>query len=118
MAALAQSSGGVYLHVLQPNQWWTKPAGEYPPIEREHIYKWVVPLIEKGYPLLAERMGLLERSGVQVFDATAVFRGVPWREVYVDDCCHYTDRGNALLATSIAQRVAKAVPAKRDPRGG
>ena len=118
MAALTQSSGGLYLHVLQPNQWWTKPAGEYPPIEREHIYKWVVPLIEKGYPLLAERMTVLERSGVQVFDATAVFRGVPWRDVYVDDCCHYTDKGNALLAMSIAQRVAKAAPAKRDPRGG
>lgn len=118
MAAMTQASGGHYLHVLQPNQWWTKPAGTYPPIEREHIYKWVVPLIEQGYPLLAERMTLLAHSGVQVYDASAVFRGAAWRDVYVDDCCHYTDKGNALLATAIAERVAKALAARRAPAGG
>ncbi len=118
MAAMTQSSGGLYLHVLQPNQWWSRPAGEYPPIEREHIYKWVVPLIEEGYPLLAERMASLARSGVQVYDASAVFGGVPWRDAYVDDCCHYTDKGNALLATAIAERVAKALLGQQVRSGG
>ncbi len=105
MAAQARDAGSLYLHVIQPNQWWKAAAGEYEPIARDHIYKWVVPLIESGYPELVARAPELARAGVAVLDATAIFRGRASRDVYVDDCCHYTDAGNAMLGEAIAARV-------------
>lgn len=104
MADLVRPTGALYLHVMQPNQWW-KAAGNYQPIEKDHIYKWVIDLINNGYPKLVSRVPALAASGVAILDATNVFRSLPWREVYIDDCCHYTDKGNALLGAKIAERV-------------
>lgn len=109
MSALARDSGSHYLHVLQPNQWAHTVVGEYEPIDLDHIYKWVVSLVGQGYPQLQARGPNLAGAGVPVLDATAVFRGRAWREVYVDDCCHYTDAGNALLGSAIAARVGPLV---------
>ena len=76
------------------------------------------PGAEQGYPALiraieAERT---KGGGVPVFDATHVFD----REsspVYIDDCCHYTLRGNILLADFIASAVLKSQSPPTSPRG-
>ena len=44
-------------------------------------------------------------------DATGIFDREP-SAVYIDDCCHYTLRGNQLLADAIARQVFSA---KRAP---
>jgi len=49
---------------------------------------------------------MLKEKGVSVLDATAAFRGQAWRDVYGDDCCHYTEKGNAMLASIISDRLA------------
>lgn len=111
MADMLRSSGAIYLHVLQPNQWWAR-AGAYEPISKDHIYQWVIPLINTGYPKLASRVPGLRNSGVNILDATMLFREVPSRDVYIDDCCHLTDKGNALLGTRVAEEVQRLPPAK------
>jgi hypothetical protein len=56
--------------------------------------------VEKGYPVLARQ----QTSGLRFLDATRLFDREP-SPVYMDDCCHYTARGNQLLAASIAQHI-------------
>jgi hypothetical protein len=43
-------------------------------------------------------------EGVAAADATGIFDDEPL-PVYVDNCCHYTQRGNDLLAEFIARAV-------------
>ena len=44
-----------------------------------------------------------------IFDATRVFDAEP-SPVYVDDCCHYTRKGNELLADFVARAVLSVRP--------
>lgn len=105
MAALARDEGAVYLHVIQPNQWW-REAGAYHPIAADHVFGWVAEPVNRGYPALVARAAALRAAGVEVLDATLLFKDLPAREVYVDDCCHYTPEGNDRLAKAIADAIA------------
>ncbi|MCC6471675.1 MAG: hypothetical protein IT563_25400 [Alphaproteobacteria bacterium] len=105
MAALARDAGAIYLHVIQPNQWW-RESGDYRPIAADHIYGWVIEPVNKGYPALVERVPSLRAAGVEVLDATLLFKGQPDRAVYADDCCHYTAEGNERLMSAIADAIA------------
>jgi len=105
MAAMARQAGTLYLHVLQPNQWW-RESGSYRPIAEDHIYGWVVELVNKGYPELVARMPALRAAGVEVLDATMLFKDQDLRAAYIDDCCHYTVAGNDQLSGAIADAVA------------
>lgn len=116
MADLVRQRGAVYLHVIQPNQWW-KAAGEYRPIALDHIYRWVIEPVNKGYVQFESRMPQLKAAGVDVLDATLLFKGQPDRRVYIDDCCHYTDAGNEMLMEAVARAVADIHLHGRAPRG-
>jgi hypothetical protein len=105
MAAMARDHGAIYLHVVQPNQWWHE-SGRYRPIAEDHIYGWVIDPVNRGYPALVERAAQLRAEGVGVLDATLLFKDVPDRRVYSDDCCHYTAEGNERLAKAIAEAIA------------
>lgn len=117
MAGLARQNGALYLHVVQPNQWW-RAAGEYQPIAADHIYGWVVGLVNKGYPALVAQAPALQAGGVELLDATLLFKDQPARAVYVDDCCHYTDLGNDVLARAIADQIAAIHAEGRAPPRG
>jgi hypothetical protein len=104
MATTLRNSGALYMHVIQPNQ-WLKTSGDYQPIDKDHIYKWVIDLVNDGYPRLLLQVPALVASGVPVYDATMIFRGLPARELYSDDCCHFTEKGAQLFATGIAKQV-------------
>ena len=105
MAKLMQGRTGIYLHVLQPNQWYRK-SGEYKAIDRDHIYKWVIEPVNRGYAALIERIPRLQAAGVHVLDATMIFRDIN-QGIYADDCCHYTDAGYDLLFKIVAQEIAR-----------
>ena len=62
------------------------------------------PLVEDGYPALAEAAQALTDAGAAFFDATRIFDGER-TPVYIDDCCHYTLQGNQLLADFIASAI-------------
>jgi hypothetical protein len=99
-----------YVHVLQPNQYFTKR--KFGDAEARVALNSTTPFkppVERGYPVL-ERAGAALKEREHFFDATAIFDGEPLA-VYDDDCCHYTQRGNDLLADFIASRVVEATPA-------
>lgn len=109
MAELTRAQGGLYLHILQPNQWF-KPSGEYEPINPAHPYGFVIKPVNQGYKAMLIRAPELTAKGVPFLDATMVFVGQPAREVYIDDCCHYTLKGNNILAAAVAKALATAKP--------
>ena len=93
-----------YLHVLQPNQYFTRRTfraeearvalNDSTPFKRA---------VENGYPVLERTVSTL--SGKESFlDGTSAFDREP-AAVYEDDCCHYTDRGYEILAELIAERA-------------
>jgi hypothetical protein len=104
MHDMLAARGVPYLHVLQPNQYFTTRTFSAEEariaLNANQPFKRVV---ELGYPVLQREAAPLAAKE-QFLDATAAFD----REaaaMYEDDCCHYTDRGNEVLADVIARRV-------------
>lgn len=109
MASLVQASGGVYVHVLQPNQYvpGSKAMGDQ---ERAVAYLEDSPnrpLVERGYPLLRSAGEALRGEGVLFLDMSMVFGAVA-EPLYEDSCCHFNTKGNELLANAIGQALADA----------
>jgi hypothetical protein len=104
MQTMLSARGIPYFHVLQPNQYFTTRSfsAEEAKVARSDASPFKTGA-EKGYPLLVkESEGL--KSRVNFLNATGIFD----REssaVYLDDCCHYTLRGNQLLADAIAKQI-------------
>lgn len=107
MARLAESAGAEYLHILQPNQWF-REAGAYTPIAADHVYEWVIDPINEGYPRLRAAAGELEAAGVHFLDGSLLFKGQAERDVYFDDCCHYSARGYHLIFEAAARLLAES----------
>jgi len=105
MDQMVEARGGAYFHFLQPNQYFTtrrfEPGEAAIALNDASPYK---PFIEGGYPALAEAAPRLTDAGVAFFDATGVFDRVDV-PAYLDDCCHYTLRGNRALADFIATSI-------------
>jgi hypothetical protein len=107
MQTMLSARGIPYFHVLQPNQYFTTRS--FSAAEAKVARSDASPFKQgaaKGYPLLVrESEGL--KSRVNFLNATGIFD----REsaaVYMDDCCHYTLRGNQILAEAIAQQILSA----------
>jgi hypothetical protein len=96
MALLAHQHGAVYVHLLQPNQ-WDAATGSYDPMNPDHPYEWVINPVNETYQLFRSAGLNLKQSGVNFVDITALFNEQQSREVYIDDCCHYTQLGNELI---------------------
>ena len=110
LSELAAVAGAEYYHFLQPNQY--VPGGK--PLSaaelaccynaggtRERIY-------QDLYPNMVQFGEKLSRRPVNYFDLSYIFRGN--REtLYRDDCCHFNDRGNELLAVAMVERMAPAL---------
>lgn len=111
MAALAHSTGGEYVHVLQPNQYdkGAKPMGAE---ERKVAVRADQPYREgvvRGYALLSREGERLREEGVTFLDARRAFADVA-APLFVDDCCHVGPEGSERLVRWIAQRL----PARSD----
>jgi hypothetical protein len=106
MKALLDARGIPYVQVLQPNQYHTTRRFTAPEatiaLSASSPFK---PGVERGYPVLREAANAAHLSTTMTFlDATRIFDAEP-SPVYMDDCCHYTLRGNQLLADFIATGV-------------
>ena len=107
MQTMLAARGVPYFHVLQPNQYFTTRmfSADEARVARSDGSPFK-PGAEKGYPaLIAESEGL--KSRVNFLDATRIFDNER-APVYIDDCCHYTLRGNQLLAQAIARHILTA----------
>lgn len=109
MHRLSEANGAVYIHVLQPNQYYpgSKPLSDW---EQENC---LVPdqeygeAVARGYPLLIGAGRDLEASGVRFHDATLLFADID-DDIYADYFCHYNQRGNDLLAEAVAEFIIDA----------
>lgn len=106
MKEMLEQRGAAYVHLLQPNQYYTQrrftDAEAARALTDRSPYKRGV---EQGYPVLqAAARSVLQPGGVSFFDATGVLDGEP-APVYLDDCCHYTLVGNRLLADFVAASI-------------
>lgn len=117
MHRFCAANGIAYVHVLQPNQ-YVPGAKPFDEAERriafrdDHPYR---PIVERGYPLLVEAGASLRSSGVQFDDLSLLFAGR--REpLFVDDCCHFNERGNELLAARVADGVIAALSRRATDR--
>ncbi|MGH9238953.1 MAG: hypothetical protein ACRD3G_13015 [Vicinamibacterales bacterium] len=104
MRDMLASRGVRYLHVLQPNQYFTRRVfGEEEAriaLNDEQPFKQPA---AQGYPVLARAAAAF--AGKEEFvDGTTAFDSET-AAVYEDDCCHYTDRGYEILAELIASKV-------------
>jgi hypothetical protein len=104
MRDMLAARGVRYLHVLQPNQYFTRRvfSDEEARVALNDRQPFKQP-VERGYPVLARATAAFEHregflDGTTLFDAESA-------AVYEDDCCHYTDRGYEILAEVIARRV-------------
>jgi hypothetical protein len=114
---LAASQGGLYVHVLQPNQYFqgSKPMGlaeTKRALSDQSVYKAEV---ERGYPYLRSAGKTLQQLGVHFYDLALLFKNEP-APVYGDACCHFTREGNEKLVNAIVARVAEAVADDASPR--
>ncbi len=108
---LCQGNRIGYLHVLQPNQY---VAGSKPltaeereiAIEPKHKYR---PGVIHGYPRLVSAGRQLAAEGVDFLDLTMLFSKTR-QPIYIDDCCHYNQQGNDMVADSIADRILQTAP--------
>ncbi|MBV8201870.1 MAG: hypothetical protein JOZ15_14725 [Acidobacteria bacterium] len=114
MAHLCAAAGIRYYHFLQPNQYdpGSKPMGA---AERRTAYKEDHPYrkgVEKGYPLLSKAGLELTAGGVQFHDARNVFAGIK-EPLYVDQCCHFSQKGNQILGAWMAARIVQDLGSAR-----
>jgi hypothetical protein len=120
MQRRARSSGALYLHFVQPNQYYPT-ARTFSAEERRVAINDFSPyagLVPEGYSRLERQIvearseGLAVEGLFRLLDETA-------EPVYVDDCCHFTDLGQRLLLEHIgavaAAELAGAPPAAARP---
>lgn len=97
----------LYIHVLQPNQWIVE-SGNYIPRDEEHPYKEFIGPVRQGYRRMLERSSDFNDRGVHFLDAARLFPDIN-DGFYIDDCCHYTLKGNKYIMERIAEYVADIV---------
>ncbi len=107
MHDMLAARGVGYFHFLQPNQYHTVRAfGE---AEATVALSGESPFrdgVERGYPFLVMASEALSgmSGGGYVFNGTGIFDDEP-SPVYWDNCCHYTLRGNEMLADFMARSI-------------
>jgi hypothetical protein len=106
MHTMLAARGVPYFHILQPNQYFTSRTfgNEEAKVARSAASPFKRS-VEVGYPvLIAESASGIQRTSVNFLNAVGIFDREP-AAVYLDDCCHYTLRGNQLLANAIARQI-------------
>jgi hypothetical protein len=108
MKLLAAVNHATYLHVVQPNAFYTKPpvARREGPATLTYYYNIG---INGGYSLMAERGETLRSNGIA--SAVDLFDGQP-DGVYVDNCCHFTPRAEGELVRFIVAELERQLAVK------
>lgn len=112
MQLLAAANHIGYLHIIQPNQYYSKKvftdrekevALSLPP---DHPYRIALP---EGYRILEAHMGALQERGI--ISAIPLFDAIR-EDIYIDNCCHFNASGETLLAEFVADRASDWLAAK------
>lgn len=106
MQQLLTARGAGYVHVLQPNQYYSTRL--FAAAEKTIAFNAGSPFKEGavlGYPFLEKALEPGALNAVHIFDTAP-------EAVYVDDCCHYSVAGNRLLADFIAKAILASAAAR------
>jgi hypothetical protein len=111
MARLCKANDIVYVHALQPNQYFEggKPLSAE---ERRRFHRADHPYrvgVTRGYPGLLEAGRELTAEGVAFLDLTRLYADHP-ETIYVDDCCHVDVEGYRLVVEPLVEAVLAAAP--------
>lgn len=106
MDALCRSRDIIYIHMLQPNQYYEEgrqltEEERISAYREDHPYR---PGVLGGYPLLLEQGRNLVSAGVDFHDLTFVFHDIP-EAIYRDDCCHPGKAGYEIVAKYVADAI-------------
>jgi hypothetical protein len=106
MNNLAKNNQILYLHYLQPNQYFQGSKHltnneKNIAFNNNHPYKKGVELI---YPKLIEKGKELTQKGVLFNDLTMLFKNIN-DDIYIDDCCHYNNKGFQLITNKIVNSI-------------
>ena len=107
LAQLSRANGIRYYHFLQPNQ-YLEGAQPLTPKELDIAFLATHPYrvgVERGYPRLRRRGGVLSERGVRFKDLTQIFAGRD-EDLYIDTCCHVNKRGYEIMGRHIAEAIA------------
>lgn len=107
MHQLVAADGGSYFHFVQPNQYFPTER-VYTEAERQVAFDEQSPypaLVPTGYRMLGQEVEALQRQGVPAEELFHLLDEVP-EAVYVDDCCRFTDAGQAVIAEAIGRKIA------------
>jgi len=104
----ALNGEGRYFHFLQPNQYYSKkiftPEEQKMALDPQGPYSF---LVKKGYPVLHQEIEVLRKKNINAYSAVEIFDKVK-ETVYIDNCCHFNQLGNQLLADFIVESILKS----------
>jgi hypothetical protein len=106
-----------YFEFIQPNQYYST-SRQFSADEKKIAFDEKSQYKEgtiKGYPKLLAKVSSLQAAGVKVFNAVNVFDETG-ETVYRDNCCHYNDAGNDVLARYIGQSIVTAIKTSPAPK--
>jgi len=86
-----------YFHFLQPNQWLAINSEIFIPFDANHQYKWVKKPVDEGYKKFVSNEFFFKENNIIFKDLTFIFDGKINQQIYSDDCCHLTQKGNEIL---------------------
>ena len=106
---LCKANGIRYFHLLQPNQY---VKGRKRLTDKEKLLAIGGPEFpyrqgaEQGYPHLIAAGKNLKQVGLPFTDFTDIFKNEQGT-IYKDNCCHFNERGNKILAARIARLLTE-----------
>jgi hypothetical protein len=110
MGGMARAFHIPYLHMLMPNQYVT--TAHFTEEQRARLLNMtmapVQKLVPEYYKLFSERGLELSRRGVDFFDATHLMDDQD-ASVFYDNCCHFTEKGNVIIAHALAERIMRGL---------
>lgn len=115
MARLAEIQGTRFLAFVQPNQYFPTERS-FTPEEAKVAFSPLTPYrqhVERGYPVLLAAAESLREDGLFAESLTHLLDAEP-EPVYIDDCCHFTHRGQTLILEHIARRIAERLPVETE----
>ena len=107
---LGELTGAEYYHFLQPNQ-YVPNSKPLTPEELACCYaeeSEEAKVYRRGYPEMARFGEKLSGQQVNYFDLSYIFQGND-QTLYLDQCCHFKELGNELLAAEMVKRMAPAL---------
>ena len=102
-----------YLHVIQPNQYFSKKVLSN---EEKTFAVWekspYKDPIENGYSFLVDRIPIMRSKGVPIISGVNLFEDIS-ETIYSDSCCHLNQLGNEILADFIADKMIAMIKEKK-----